>query len=564
MLTRKNIRILIVDGDEVARMLLRAQLKTLGYKTLEAVSGQEAIEKSRTELPDLVLMVINLPDMDGFEVAREIKRISIECYTPILFVTSEFDESVLAKGIDAGGDDFVSKLSTPIVLETRIRAAMRHRRLYAQLHAQNRDLEERQIHEEHEQEMARDIFSRIAHLGCLDEAGIDYVVSALMMFSGDMLLAERTPYGALRVMLGDFTGHGLPAAVGTLPSAEIFYGMTAKGYHVSELVEEINKKLYRILPAGIFCAAIIFELNSEIQQLMVWNGGLPHLLLVDADKNEIRRKFESSHLALGILPTGDFDSSVENCSLFDSDRLIAYTDGIVETENLQGERYGDARLLEKLQIPSRKESLFDTIIRDLELFRGQAEQSDDCTLIEVPCDVQNIVVSVGPSSQAQLKAAMSWCQQLTLQDRALVEVDPIPLLLQSLIQIQGLDRWREELFIVVTELYTNALDHGVLKLDSSLKQGAAGFAHYFTLRCECLQALETGRICITLEHESMPIGGRLTIRVEDSGGGFDLQLTPSGSGDTLSGRGMQLVRELCDSLQYSDSGRVAEAVYSWQ
>jgi len=229
----KVIRILIVDCEAATRMFLLAQLKTLGYDTLEATDGLQAIAIVRTEIPDLVLMNINMQAMDNFEAIREIKRLDIECYTPILFISSENDENTLARAIDAGGDGFVPELSTPIVLGARIRAAMRHRQLYQRLHAQNRDLEQRQVHEEHEQEMAREIFSRVAHLGCLDEADIDYMVSALMMFSGDMLLAERTPYGALRVMLGDFTGHGLPAAVGTLPSAEIFYGMTAKGYHIS-------------------------------------------------------------------------------------------------------------------------------------------------------------------------------------------------------------------------------------------------------------------------------------------------------------------------------------------
>jgi len=269
-------------------------------------------------------------------------------------------------------------------------------------------------------------------------------------------------------------------------------------------------------------------------------------------------------MALGILAREQFDSSVENCALSDSDRLIAYTDGIIEAENLQGERYGDMRLLKQLQAPTSKDSLFNAILRDLDRFRGQAKQSDDCTLIEVPCNVKNISVSVDQSGQAQLKAAMPWCQQFTLQDRTLAEVDPIPLLLQSLVQIQGLDRWREELFTVLTELYINALDHGVLQLESALKQGTAGFARYFSLRCERLQALETGYICITLKHQSTSAGGRLIICIEDSGDGFDLQTLSASSEDTFYGRGIQLVQELCDSLQYSHGGRVAEAVYSWQ
>lgn len=561
----QSIRILIVDDDASSRLILRAQLKVFGYELLEAEDGVEAIEMFETEHPELVLMDVNMPKMDGYQATRAIKELCQDSYVPILFVTASEDETAIARCIEAGGDDFLIKPMIPIELESRIRAALKRRHLYQQLQDQHRALAQQQAHEERDQELARELFSRIAHLGCLDDVGIDYIASSLMVFNGDMLLAERTPYGTLRVMLGDFTGHGLPAAVGSLPAAEIFYGMTKKGFHISEVTAEINAKLHRILPSGIFCAAALIELNSENRQLQVWNGGLPHLLLYHQAQKKIRHTFHSLHLALGILAPESFDSSLENVIVSSADTLLAYSDGIVETENPSGELYGDHRLIERLHAEHGESSQFQSVLNDLEAFRGHAAQSDDLTLIEIPCGLENRVEYEGAASQSPAKPAREWTYQLTLVDKALTDVDPVPLLIQSLLHIQGLDNFREDMFTILTELYINALDHGVLQLDSAIKSDAAGFAEYFRLREERLESLEGASVAISLEHAPAEQGGRLVIRIKDSGEGFDTaRLDNSQSTETaLSGRGVGLVKNLCHSLTYREEGSAVEAVFDW-
>ncbi len=557
-------RILIVDDDAASRFLMKYQLKGLGYTLLEVASGNEAIEQFEELAPDLILIDVNMPGMDGFETTQELRRRYSDRYIAILFVSGTDNEIDIVKGIDAGGDDFLFKPVIPTVLHARIRAALRHSKTNKQLHDQNLVLAQRQICEEREREQAQELFARVVHLGCLDDANVDYVSSAMSGFNGDMLLAERTPYGALRVMLGDFTGHGLPAAVGTLPTAEIFYGMTKKGFHVAEIAKEINKKLFRILPRGIFCAATIFEINNNSSQLTVWNGGLPHLLVFDTTTGDIQRKIGSTHLALGVCPPKNFDSSVECHELLDTERLLAYTDGIVETENPSGELYDDKRLVSCLQTAANGGSLLKSILDDVAMFQKHAAQTDDYTLIELPCDLPNKTIATGQSCVAQPKAALPWSQQLTLQNQSLAEVDPIPLMLDSLMQIQGLSSFREQLFTIMTELYVNALDHGVLKLVSALKKDAAGFAEYFRLREERLQNLD-GVVHLQFKHVPTNSGGRLTIRIEDSGDGFDTSVLLSNieEHDGFSSRGIALVRGLCDSLDYSEGGRVVEAVFSW-
>jgi len=292
---------------------------------------------------------------------------------------------------------------------------------------------------------------------------------------------------------------------------------------------------------------------------------LPHLLLFNQEQNRVRHEFNSLHLALGILSPESFDASLENIIVSPADSVIAYSDGIVETENPSGELYGDHRLIERLHTEHSEPSQFQSVLNDLESFRGHAAQSDDLTLIEIPCGLENRVVHDEGASLTSGKPASKWTYQLTLVDNALAEVDPVPLLIQTLLHIQGLDKFRENLFTILTELYINALDHGVLQLDSAIKSDAAGFAEYFRLREERLKSLEGASVAISLEHAPDAKGGRLAIRIEDSGDGFDAKILEDAadSATALSGRGIALVQNLCHTLTYNASGCAVEAIFVW-
>src|SRR5690625_3892413 len=109
------------------------------------------------------------------------------------------------------------------------------------------------LHNEHfmqEQTVAKQVFDNIAHSGCLDANNVKYYLSSLAIFNGDIMLAAMRPSGSMMVLLGDFTGHGLPAAVGAMPLAATFYGMVPKGFAMTDILREMNTKLKSILPVG--------------------------------------------------------------------------------------------------------------------------------------------------------------------------------------------------------------------------------------------------------------------------------------------------------------------------
>ncbi|HAC34855.1 MAG TPA: hypothetical protein DCF45_10090, partial [Gammaproteobacteria bacterium] len=125
--------ILIVDDLPSNRLLVKHLCEGFGYRTAEAADGQEAIIAVEIHSPDLVLLDISMPNMDGYQAAERIKQGRGDDYLPIIFVTAQTSDRSLAQAIAAGGDDFISQPVRSELLESKIRAHLRIRELNQQL-----------------------------------------------------------------------------------------------------------------------------------------------------------------------------------------------------------------------------------------------------------------------------------------------------------------------------------------------------------------------------------------------------------------------------------------------
>ncbi len=114
--------ILVVDDDSQIRRVMRNALSSHGYTIIEARNGEEALKKVRTERLDLIILDLNMPDMDGIEVCREIRVVS---NLPIIMLTVRSAEKDKVRALDAGADDYVVKPFGIDELLARIRAALR-------------------------------------------------------------------------------------------------------------------------------------------------------------------------------------------------------------------------------------------------------------------------------------------------------------------------------------------------------------------------------------------------------------------------------------------------------
>ena len=556
-----SLSILIAEDNAADRMLLSTIVSRQGHRTLTASNGLEAVALFGQERPQLVLMDALMPMMDGFEAARRIKLMAGESLVPIIFLTSLTEGEALVRCLEAGGDDFLAKPYNRVILEAKIKAMDLLRRLHDTVLRQ-RDLITK--HNEHlltEQRVAKAVFDKVAHSGCLAAPNIRYLQSPYALFNGDLLLAAYKPSGGMHVLLGDFTGHGLPAAIGAMPLAEVFYGMTAKGHCLTEILRELNAKLKHILPVGVFCCATVLNLSFQRRVIEVWNGGLPdgHLLHGDG-----RIPLVSRHLPLGILDPAQFNDSYEVYPMQLGDRIVLLSDGVLEACNEQAELFGEARLLEVFANNREPTQLFAEIRQALAHFSGAPQ--DDVSLVEISM-IDEALLNRPPLRFADSgqSSPLDWSATFEFRGETLQRFNPLPFLLQLLLEVQGLRPQGGALFSVLAELYSNALEHGVLGLDSALKRNAAGFAEYYRQRSERLGDLADGYVRFHLQLSPEQSGGRLVVRVEDSGAGFDGQaiLQQQLHSSRLFGRGLTLIRQLSERCTLTDDGRGVSVEFSW-
>lgn len=118
----RKYRILVVDDERRMVGFIRLNLEQDGFEVIEAANGNEALNRLRDSLPDLILLDVMMPDIDGFEVLRMIREIS---QVPIIMLTAKSEEDEKVKGLELGADDYVTKPFSPRELVSRVKAVLR-------------------------------------------------------------------------------------------------------------------------------------------------------------------------------------------------------------------------------------------------------------------------------------------------------------------------------------------------------------------------------------------------------------------------------------------------------
>ncbi len=117
--------ILVVEDEDEIRELIRYNLAKEGYEVVEASTGEQALTKAHEQLPTLVLLDLMLPELDGLEVCRRLKRDYLAQHVPIVMLTAKGEESDVVAGLEVGADDYITKPFSPRVLTARVRAVLR-------------------------------------------------------------------------------------------------------------------------------------------------------------------------------------------------------------------------------------------------------------------------------------------------------------------------------------------------------------------------------------------------------------------------------------------------------
>lgn len=232
-----------------------------------------------------------------------------------------------------------------------------------------------------EKELLEDIVTRMRSASPLDERKLKHIKSSLERTTGDIILSAYRPDGAQHVIVGDFSGHGLPAAVGGPLVSYAFYRLTADGCSMRHIIMEVNRILCRHLPIQLNMAAIALELSPDRKQMMAWNCGMPPVLYLSSAHGMDR--IISRELPLGFSESIDIAEPHTQAKMEPDTHIYLYSDGITEAMSVEQELYGQERLEALVSRIYAERLPLEVIWAELDAFSGSPKLSDDAVMVEI-------------------------------------------------------------------------------------------------------------------------------------------------------------------------------------
>ncbi len=386
----KTPKILIVDDEPFNVDYLEQELEDLNYETISAANGQDALEKIASESPDLVLLDIMMPIMDGLTVLQKVKADPAVRDIPIIVISANNDLKSVVKGIQLGAEDYLPKPFEPALLKARIQSSLEKKHLH--------DLQGLYLKSlEHELDIARDIQKEFLPARLPEVPGweIASYFKAAREVAGDFYDAFLLADGTLAFLVADVCGKGIGAALymtlfrslihaasisdqftpgqeqqSFTPAERLQHAISLTNNYVAETHEESN----------MFATVFIGILNPKNGKLSYINCGNEPALIAGREGG-VHTMLTRSGPAIGAIAQAKF--TVKETSLADGDLLVAFTDGIPDTQNINGEFFGNDRLRELLAGNSTPAMLLKEMEADLNRFVGEAEQFDDITLLAI-------------------------------------------------------------------------------------------------------------------------------------------------------------------------------------
>ncbi|HET6846057.1 MAG TPA: SpoIIE family protein phosphatase, partial [Anaerolineales bacterium] len=342
-------RILIVDDEPLNIDYLQQELETPEFVTLTASNGQEALDRVSDQSPDLILLDIMMPVMDGFETLRRLKADAATRNLPVIIISAASDINSVVKGIQLGAEDYLPKPFEPTLLRARISSSLEKKRLH--------DLEQMYLKGlERELDIAREIQEGFlpAELPQVPGWELAAYFRAAREVAGDFYDAFVLPDGRLVCLVGDVCGKGVGAALFmTLFRSLLRASFTSGLASHSEGDGDISSSA-RIRQVVTFTSNYVAETHAEANMFAtvfmgVFDPGDGTLTYVNCG-NEAPVLLSGGAITLlgptgpviGVIPGAAF--GVKQISLQKGDLLLAFTDGITDATNTQDEIFGREQL----------------------------------------------------------------------------------------------------------------------------------------------------------------------------------------------------------------------------
>jgi phosphoserine phosphatase RsbU/P len=378
-MTPEQNLILVVDDTPLNISVITGALKDT-YRTKVATSGAKALAiAAADEKPDLILLDVMMPEMDGYEVCRRLKDDPMTRGIPVIFLTAQTDAEDETRGFQVGAVDYVHKPFSPAVMKARVHThlALRETRekLARQLLAIQKELETARL-------IQQSILPQtVPQIDGLDIAARYVPMTSVAGDFYDFIVVDNKHVG---ILVADVSGHGMPAA---LIASMLKIALAAQSAHAGDparVLQGLNQALCGKFQHHYVTAAYMF-VDMEKRTLSYAGAGHPPLLMWGAPSLGVRDVTENG-LFLGMFDFATYSSVI--VPLAPGDRGLLYTDGIPETNNPGGAEFGSERFRQFLEAQKNgsADQLADDLLVELARWsaRGEGEDlNDDITMVTI-------------------------------------------------------------------------------------------------------------------------------------------------------------------------------------
>ncbi|MBM7867175.1 SpoIIE family protein phosphatase [Heliobacterium gestii] len=382
-----SAQILVVDDVVTNVELMRLQLTRAGYQVLTAFNGEQALESIKRTLPDLILLDVMMPGMNGFEVCGKLKEDPHTQLIPVVLVTALHEVEDRIKGIEAGADDFISKPFNRVELLTRVKSLLRIRKLYRQLEKSYQEIESKNAILTEELRMARHVQQHLLPTGypSMERLAFEVTYRPTIEIGGDFYDFITVNKDEIGVFVSDVSGHGVSAAMLTMVISTMMRSITQETHAPGQVLDRLNLQFGKMVEGeltGTFVTAFSLLVNEATGRVHYANAGHPSPLLLRADSDHVE-KLDTDGFPLGLFDTAEYES--REIDIQPGDKLVLYTDGIYDVVNERKECFGFSRfvaLVNELRFLSAKK-MAEAIMARISAFAQQMPQPDDICLVVI-------------------------------------------------------------------------------------------------------------------------------------------------------------------------------------
>jgi serine phosphatase RsbU (regulator of sigma subunit) len=378
----REANILIVDDTPANLRLLSQMLAEQGYRVRPAPDGPLALAAARAEPPDLILLDIRMPEMNGYEVGERLKADIRTRGIPIIFISALDATEDKVRAFTVGGVDYVTKPFQVEEVLARVETHLALRRLQKRLQHANRKMER-------ELALAGEVQASFLPRQLPDIPGwqLSVTLNPARETSGDFYDVNLLPNGLLGILVADVVDKGAGAALFMALSSTLIRTYAVEYPTQPALVlDAVNRRILRDTDANQFVTVFYGILDPAAGTLVYCNAGHCPPYLVSAQNGQDIKRLIRTGVPLGIFEDETWEQDA--VQIGPGDVLVLYTDGITEAQNAQGASFGEDRLLQAVSanLGRPAQGIQDGVATEIHRFVGDVPQSDDIVLAVIVRD----------------------------------------------------------------------------------------------------------------------------------------------------------------------------------